>query len=1405
MSNKTITNIFAVISLVMAGLISNFLFSSTPVFADNTISLTVSSNSVVLNLVPISTSGTFTKSPALDISVTLSGTGGYTLGIYSATSGADSTKLINTIDNTKSFTSISSAVSESDFSNSSNTQYNNQWGYLPSKYNSSNNTSFRPAPTETGDILDQTSGTNETGTYTLAIGARANKETTVGSYTGTYVITAIANQTCNSLATTISDALCMQDISGDNPNADAIINSMEEGRQYVLKDNRDWKEYYVAKMKDGRVWMTQNLDLDLEAVPTNVATLTHANTDLGWTTLDTSATWTPSTTTATTASGYGANTNTAPASFDYGDIYRYTSTTGVTTSYSTKTACETDHNDNTCPHYHVGNYYNWSAAVASNDTSSLATNYTTAPDSICPAGWRLPAGTTSATSTDPGYYSEINHTWINEELAKNYITSTDTATYNPNNTTGWNNIRNNPMFMITAGYKNGTSTVSGIGSYGYYWTNTVYSNTNAYAPYISNTGLYPAYYFLRGRGLSIRCVARQVDTGSTIITFDKNANDATGTTGTNNTQSISANTFANLVANGFSRTGYAFNSWNTEPNGSGTSYIDTAQIYAKVGPSTRSITLYAQWDKVYTITFNVGANATSIYFDGTTYTNGQITQAIENEEYQISGIFPTKYGLNSWSATAGTFANISAPTTTYTVTSDATITVTGKEATINISSLSVPTDPVSNNCKDEAVTPQLVYDPRDNEAYYVARLCDGNIWMLDNLRLDLNNSTTINNLSSTNTNATDTQLTYLKNGGGTTSDQYPTSGLSGSEWTSSESFSAPRIASRFKNDIAPTTFGLGSGKVGVYYNYCATSAGTYCWGNGNSSTGTPTTDPVISSHYDIEGDICPKDWHLPTYNEDFSLLYSAYSGGGTLGGETTLTQPIASNTALSIPLSGAMLNGGTQNGIGSFNQLWASTWYAAISNSYNRFSSATSVVNNNQLTRQGGASVRCVFGGRITVSFDKNANDATGTMNSQTVTGGTWLRINNGFTRTGYTLNSWNTEPDGSGTSYTDIYNPENNVTGNITLYAQWDKVYTITFNVGSGATGIYFDGTTYTNGQTVIAKENHEYQISGVFPTKYGLNSWSATAGSFANTSAHTTTYTVANNATITVTGKQATTSISSLTVPTNPVSSNCKNEAVVPQLVYDPRDNEAYYVARLCDGNIWMLDNLRLDLTNSTVINSLSSTNTNATNTQLNYLKNGGGTTSDQYPTAGLSDSEWTSGNSYSVPQAAARFKDDITPVALGLGTGKVGVYYNYCATSAGTYCWGNNTSYAGSPSSDPNTSSYRDIEGDICPAGWHLPNFTGEFNALYSAYSDGGTLGGQTLLTQGAAHSTALSTTLSGYLSNGSSQLDFDTYGNFWSSTWLGISYMRYQEVSTTSVHYSTFNRYYGRSIRCVLGSV
>jgi len=74
----------------------------------------------------------------------------------------------------------------------------------------------------------------------------------------------------------------------------------------------------------------------------------------------------------------------------------------------------------------------------------------------------------------------------------------------------------------------------------------------------------------------------------------------------------------------------------------------------------------------------------------------------------------------------------------------------------------------------------------------------------------------------------------------------------------------------------------------------------------------------------------------------------------------------------------------------------------------------------------------------ITITF--NANGGSGTMESRTTTEASLtLVLSNGFTRDGYTFVGWNTETDGSGTSYSN--GEEVDFDESITLYAQWRRV----------------------------------------------------------------------------------------------------------------------------------------------------------------------------------------------------------------------------------------------------------------------------------------------------------------------------------------------------------------------------
>lgn len=153
---------------------------------------------------------------------------------------------------------------------------------------------------------------------------------------------------------------------------------------YVL-DLRDFKSYWIAKLADGKCWMTQNLDFDLDST----RDYTNEDTDIGWNGTEyTATTWRPSSSTAHSKSSYVNSSNT-PQSLDLGDYY-YDGTFTYSTCDIVQGGCGYSANMSSAmrEHGHIGNHYNTAAANATNNTSQVVLSET--DRSICPKGWRLP-------------------------------------------------------------------------------------------------------------------------------------------------------------------------------------------------------------------------------------------------------------------------------------------------------------------------------------------------------------------------------------------------------------------------------------------------------------------------------------------------------------------------------------------------------------------------------------------------------------------------------------------------------------------------------------------------------------------------------------------------------------------------------------------------------------------------------------------------------------------------------------------------------------------------------------------------------------------------------------------------------------------------------------------------------
>ena len=243
------------------------------------------------------------------------------------------------------------------------------------------------------------------------------------------------------------------------------------------------------------------------------------------------------------------------------------------------------------------------------------------------------------------------------------------------------------------------------------------------------------------------------------------------------------------------------------------------------------------------------------------------------------------------------------------------------------------------------------------------------------------------------------------------------------------------------------------------------------------------------------------------------------------------------------------------------------------------------------------------------------------------------------------------------------------------------------------------------------------------------------------------------------------------------------------------DSRDGEEYKVARLADGNCWLLDNLRFDVVAHK--SSILSTNTNIEPSiegdVLTSLESGNRDSGNQYANAGIDYS--SSVYTYSAPRINIDYKN-IVATSYGMGSGKIGVYYNYCAASAGTYCYGSGYDW-GDPSGDATS--------DVCPKGWRMPTgnwgyeHTGEYNELATAL--GLSLDEDQGVYVGTTYQTALSVSLSGF-ERGLSFYNQNTIGYLWSSTWCSLYTMCAAVANSSYTSLGGIDRHDSYSVRCLL---
>ena len=601
-------------------------------------------------------------------------------------------------------------------------------------------------------------------------------------------------------------------------------------------------------------------------------------------------------------------------------------------------------------------------------------------------------------------------------------------------------------------------------------------------------------------------------------------------------------------------------------------------------------------------------------------------------------------------------------------------------------------------------------DTRDNQVYAVAKLADGNCWMIENLRLDAASSGNANlsqgfggafiglASSETTTFATSTLANSLYTIDRTaTGMNYIAGGL--------VEYRIPRYNNQnTANSISQmTNIGENVYSYGNYYNYPAATASTI----DVSATNSPNLYGTS---------ICPLGWRLP------KEASSEYTNLGTAA--KTGTEQLY-ETYTKYPLN-FVLSGYFHESASYVKGYEGEYWQAG--NTYGNNATILTVGMNGVNAKytsaipSQGMSVRCLLASGLELKLD--SNDSTGKVARIYANAGNNVTLSSDiFFDKSRTITSWNTAANGTGTSYITSYPFASGATSGVTLYAQWENTYTIIYD-GNNATG-----STTMAVQNLGVKSGNEVTLyaSNYSRSGYGFAGWSTTQIDPDSTNASTQ---IANatiygpNETITVDSaflnqaQSGTRDIKLYAVWVKSAgnmqdwqgcSSMTTNQVTARR---DTRDGNVYAIAKLADGQCWMIENLRL--------------NNNASNPNW-----GDPTTSQGFGGVfnGLAASERTSFNStaantlYTMVNSSTRYVISGNNHMAGDNFNYRFPRYNNEATTAPVqsmmssdaqiYSYGNYYTWAAAMG---NTQQYRRSDGatgsnnagtSICPAGWQLPN--------------------------------------------------------------------------------------------------
>ena len=386
------------------------------------------------------------------------------------------------------------------------------------------------------------------------------------------------------------------------------------------------------------------------------------------------------------------------------------------------------------------------------------------------------------------------------------------------------------------------------------------------------------------------------------IVFDPN-----GGTGEMNNQIGYTYEGLDLSANEFTRDSFDFSRWNTKADGTGTNYLNEAEVM-NLANGGGSIRLYAIW---------VECGPNRICYDGNGIDNLGLNKQSVSSNSSVTLLTPNLeragYGFAGWSTSefglSDSEARIYGPSETI---STGNLSMEG----IKLYAVWVTSAGYLQNwgCPDDDVFPvgsvTALTDIRDDNVYTVAKLADGSCWMVENLRL-----------------GGATELTLTEN----ETESAGSLPVSVSSWTAN---SSPVTVKKMNSSNLGSSNAWTSSNNSIIFRY----GNYYSWSAAINSNTAVNSGTVNTS-------ICPAGWTLP-------------SPGGTKRSYRKLNDAIDGKWTTfpnNFVYSGSYMRGATAKGENGY--YWTTSVYGAESAYMLGIGSSTNYYNVNKNT---GGAIRCV-------------------------------------------------------------------------------------------------------------------------------------------------------------------------------------------------------------------------------------------------------------------------------------------------------------------------------------------------------------------------------------------------------------------------------------------------------------